>query len=486
VATTTYPSSAYPAPHYPVHVVADDTPLASRWLWVVKWLLALPHYVVLVFLWAAFVVLSLVALVAILVTGRYPRAIFDFNVGVLRWSWRVAYYAYGALATDRYPPFTLAEVDDYPAHLEVEYPERLSRGLVLLKWWLLAIPHYIVVGVFLGTGTWAVRQAEDWRLVWGGGLVGILVLVAAVVLAVTGGYPRTVYDLLLGLNRWVLRVAAYAGLMTDQYPPFRLDLGPQEPDDAIVLPRAGAGAAVPATGPAAPPAPATTPSRRTGWSAGRVVSVVAGSTLALAALGLLVGGGALVVADRTMRDGGYLTGVPRHVSSTGYAVVVGDVMLEGPGPDGAFPARAIGDLRFRVTPDDASAPVFVGIAPDADVDAFLAGVARTVPGENAGTDRTIAGTAPAAPPRTQSIWDVQSVGTGERELVWTPREGRWSMVLMNADGAAGVAADVDVGATVPWLDGVGTAVLGTGFVVLAAGVVLVAVAVRRASRRPTA
>jgi hypothetical protein len=171
------------------------------------------------------------------VTGRYPRPIFDFNVGVLRWSWRVAYYSYGALATDRYPPFSLSEDPTYPAHFDVEYPQHLSRGLVLVKWWLLAIPHYIVVGVFLGSGTWAVQQSNgQWQQVWGGGLIGILVLVAAVLLAVTGSYPRPLYDLLLGVNRWVLRVAAYVALMTDDYPPFRLDMGGQDPDAAITVP----------------------------------------------------------------------------------------------------------------------------------------------------------------------------------------------------------------------------------------------------------
>ncbi|MCC3291054.1 DUF4389 domain-containing protein [Arthrobacter sp. zg-Y1110] len=254
---------------YPARLYGELDPGLSRWLWLVKWFLAIPHYILLAFLWIAFWVATVIAGFAILFTARYPRALFDFNVGVLRWSWRVAFYASGVLGTDRYPPFSL-ERTDYPADFDVAYPERLSRGLVLVKWWLLVIPQALIVGAFTGSGYVIVRQNGPfggWDRSMGGGdggsavnwatdpageglrsagawtvgisLLSLLVLVAAVALLFTGRYPRPLFDFVMGLQRWSYRVLAYTALMRDEYPPFRLDQGPV---DARDLPAAGGAA----------------------------------------------------------------------------------------------------------------------------------------------------------------------------------------------------------------------------------------------------
>ena len=234
-ALAAHPGRNSPAPSgYPVRVSGFLDQRLSRGLWLVKWLLAVPHYIVLAVLWAALVVTTIAAGLAILFTGRYPRSWFAFNVGVLRWSWRVGFYAYSALGTDRYPPFTLAATD-YPADLDVAYPARLSRGLVLVKWWLLAIPHLLIVGVLTGgAGTWGTEWDESGRATttgWGPSLLGLLVLIAAVILLFTGRYRHELFHLVMGLNRWVYRVSAYVLLMRDEYPPFRLDQGPVDPPD---------------------------------------------------------------------------------------------------------------------------------------------------------------------------------------------------------------------------------------------------------------
>lgn len=218
---------------HPLRIEGELDPETSRALWLVKWLLAIPHLLLLLAFGLAFFVVTVIAFFAILFTGRYPRALFDFNLGVLRWSWRVAFYSYGVLGTDRYPPFTFGPAPDYPATLDLDYPEELSRGLVLVKWWLLAIPHYLVLVVLGGgigsVGIWIFDDGGGLSLAWGGGLIGLLVLVAAVVLLLKKRYPRDIFELVMGLQRWTFRVIVYAALMRDEYPPIRLDMGGAEP-----------------------------------------------------------------------------------------------------------------------------------------------------------------------------------------------------------------------------------------------------------------
>ncbi|GAB4585914.1 DUF4389 domain-containing protein [Nocardia sp. IFM 10818] len=212
---------------YPVQLRGDlDEPL-SRWLWLVKWILAIPHYLILILLWIGFLLLTIVAFFAILITGRYPRSIFDITVGIMRWSWRVMFYSYNALGTDRYPPFSLHPDDGYPADLSIEYPEQLSRGLVLVKWWLLAIPHYLIVWA-MTSGSLVIDVESDY-FNFMPALLDVLVLIAAIALLFTARYPRGVFDFVLGVNRWAYRVLAYAALLRDDYPPFRLDQGAREP-----------------------------------------------------------------------------------------------------------------------------------------------------------------------------------------------------------------------------------------------------------------
>ncbi len=215
---------------YPVRLDGEIDPAVSRWLWLFKWILVIPHVIVLAFLWLATLLLTFVAGFAILFTGRYPRGIFDFNVGVMRWSWRVCFYTASAFGTDRYPPFSLAPDPSYPASLEIDYPSHLSRGLVLVKWWLLAIPQYLIVAVL--AGGWG----ASWNRAADVGLIDLLALISAVILLVKGEYPRPLFDFVMGLNRWCFRVLAYAALMRDEYPPFRLDTGSRDPGHLLPPP----------------------------------------------------------------------------------------------------------------------------------------------------------------------------------------------------------------------------------------------------------
>ncbi|MHC1557795.1 DUF4389 domain-containing protein [Actinomycetospora sp. C-140] len=465
-----------PAPRSPVRVRGELDPQLSRWLWLLKWLLAVPHWVVLAFLWVAFAVVSLVALVAIVITGRYPRALFDFAVGVLRWAWRVAFYTNAAFGTDRYPPFSLQRDDSYPADLEIDHPERLSRGLVLVKWWLLAIPQYVVVGLLIASPWW-VWQGQDYRWsVGAGGLVGLLALVGIVVHAVRGAYPQTLFDLVIGFDRWVLRVAVYAALMTDRYPPFVLDTGPREPGETAAEPDA--------TRAAAPPDAA-----RRGWTAGPVVALALGIVLCLGAVPALVGGLTGLGADASARDdAGFLTTPPSLVTSTGYAVRAPGLLLEAPPGEAFSPSAGLGEVRIRVASLDPARPVFVGIAPRAAADRYLAGVATgTMASDDGGRTRPVIveqpGGPPAVAPSDAGIWVAQAAGPGTQTVTWRPAPGDWSVVVLQPDGGPGVHVGADAGATVPALRTLSVLLLVVAAVLVALGVTAVTLAVSTAHRR---
>lgn len=485
------PADNYPAGTYPVRVVASPAPGPNQWLWLVKWLLVIPHLVVLLLLWLGFAVVTVIAFFAILFTAHYPRPLFDFSVGVLRWHWRVAYYSYGVLGTDRYPPFTLAEVPDYPAHFDVDYPERISRGLVLVKWWLLAIPHYLVLSAVYATGAWAAGAwnrgdwmggtgvgsdwtgdgwlGDGWTGVRGGlSLVGALVLIAAVWLLFTAVYPKGIYDFLLGLHRWALRVAGYAALMTDRYPPFRLDQGPEEPA------RYDGG-----TTPGAAPPAAAGP-----WTPGWVAALVLSILLALGGLAAAGAGAGALAVDSSQRQGGFLTSDRVSVSSAGHAIVFDEIRIQTNGRDDSL-TGLVGQLRLRVSAADPQQELFVGLAPRDEVTAYLDDVARArvVDTSGDGTDvQELPGSRAPGPPATETFWDSRTSGTGTQQLQWTPASGDWALVVMNADASPGVTVTGDVGVLLPWLPVLGVVLLVAGGVALvlgAAAVVVICVAVNR-------
>ncbi len=449
-----------PSPSYPVRIEGGLDPELSRWLWLVKWLLAIPHYIVLFFLWVAFFVLTAVAFFAILFTGRYPKGIFEFNVGVLRWTWRVAFYSYAGLGTDRYPPFTLHDEPDYPATLSVEYPEHLSRGLVLVKWWLLAIPQYAIVGILIGGGTYSIWNDDRWAWGFGGGLIGLLVLLAGVALLFTARYPRGIFDFVLGLDRWVARVVVYAGLMTDTYPPFRLDQGGAE--------SIGATSGIQ---PLEPTAAAAPPPTRTRGTMGRIVLVIVGAIAALLAFAALVGGGAIVAIDQTQRDGdGFLMSPGENFSTSTYAIASESADVDIGGAEWAVKGF-LGTIRIR---SESDRPVFVGIARDADASRYLDGVEHVVVTELGHHDPRYSrrpGGTPAGPPVDQTFWVASASGSSEQTLDWEPEDGNWTVVVMNVDATRGVAAELSIGAeldSVIWI-GIGLLIAG---VLLAAGAAL--------------
>jgi uncharacterized protein DUF4389 len=196
------PSAAQPpGPGYPVRYDVEYPERLSRWKIFVKWILAIPHLIIVYLLQAVASVLVFIAFFAILFTKKWPRGLFDFTVQIQRWTANTFAYAI-LLLRDEYPPFS-GEPGEYPLALEIEYDDNLSRWMIFVKW-LLAIPHLIVL-VFLEIAAL------------------VVVIIAFFAILFTGRYPRGMFDFVVGTARWYWRVDAYALLlMTDRYPPFSL------------------------------------------------------------------------------------------------------------------------------------------------------------------------------------------------------------------------------------------------------------------------
>ena len=368
----------------------------------------------------------------------------------------------------------------------MDYPGHLSRGLVLVKWWLLAVPQYLVVAIFAGGGIWAAWQNDHNSAALGpGGLIGLLVLVAAIALAVTGRYPQQIFDFVLGLNRWVIRVAGYTALMTDHYPPVRLDMGGHETQGTTTVPSTGGT-------PVAPPAGDNSPARGRSDPPGFRVDgpqgcvVVAGSLLALLSVGLLAGGGTATWLDNTQRDkAGYLTSSTHSFATSSYAITSDKIDLGT--SDVVAPSAIVGSgahPRHRERPRQVRLRRHRTRAPG---NTYLAGVGRAlVTNWATGTAdyHQSAGQPPPAPPTRMSIWVASASGTGAEALTWKPTSGDWLVVVMNSDASPGVSVTADTGATVPALGWIAGGLLLAGGVVLIAGTVLIAVPVVRAHRRP--
>jgi hypothetical protein len=186
-----------PSPDYPARFEIAYPAELNRWLPLIKWLLIIPHFIVLFFVAIGAFFVAIFAFFAVLFTGRWPRGAFDYLVGTFRWAYRVI--AYFHLMVDAYPPFSLADDPNYPVRLTIDYPEHVANWRPLVQW-LLAIPYLIVAGV----------------LYW---FTGILTFIAFFTILFTKRVPRELFEAMVPGLRWNLRGNAYAYFLTDRYPP---------------------------------------------------------------------------------------------------------------------------------------------------------------------------------------------------------------------------------------------------------------------------
>ena len=235
----------------------------------------------------------------------------------------------------------------------------------------------------------------------------------------------------------------------------------------------------------ATPQPQWTAAPAPRWGAGRIVALVLGILLLLPGLALLFGGGALLWADTAWRnDDGYVFSDREAFATDQYALVSDRIDL-ATGADWVPVSAALGTARVEVTATGPTDEVFVGIAPAADGEAYLQDVGRTVIAD-LGFDNpartTTNGGAPSGPPADQDFWVAQSSGAGTQSVSWSPADGTWMLVVMNADGSAAVSVDARLGATVPALDGLAWGLLGAGAFCTIVAVVVLALVIRGPAR----
>jgi hypothetical protein len=227
--------------------------------------------------------------------------------------------------------------------------------------------------------------------------------------------------------------------------------------------------------------------RHSQWTAGRIAALVIGALLVLFSLVLLGAGGTAVWADRTQRDGGYVTTGVHEFSTSGSAVATERTELGPAGVGWLYSPSLLDRVRIRVTPVSSGSPLFVGIGPSAAVDRYLAGVKHTVVSDF-WEDRVelVDGRTAISAPATQDFWVASDAGSGARTLAWNPRNGSWTVVVMNADGRPGLDVGTDLGAGLPAVLWIALGVLAAGAVFFAGGALLVAGAVRGRRARPAA
>ena len=218
-------------------------------------------------------------------------------------------------------------------------------------------------------------------------------------------------------------------------------------------------------------------------SAGRVILIVLGGIGVLFGLALLAGGGFLLWADRTQRDDGYLTTPTERFATPSYALTRSRLEVDTNGAGWVLNESWFGKIRIRGESSD-DKNLFIGIGPEAEVSRYLGDVAHANVQDLdfdpfRATYLSVSGGAPEGPPTDQTFWAASASGVGTQTLSWKVREGDWSVVLMNADGSRGVAADIDLGAKLSFLLWVAIGVLIGGVLVTAGSAALIVLAARK-------